>query len=218
MATILRLPPDQGGLSFGPFDGIVQLGSDPRRTQIQLDARHGIYPLHATLALSPNGPHQFAPAELDAKCFVAQQGSAQVWPVQGVVQVNTGDSLILGTPGGPRFLLVEAGASVHPNPVAAAGAGAGAMAVLNRLTQRPSHRRSGNLGQDIANEFLRRGQMQLFRNGPFREVAYLLRRYRTGALFSPVTIVGGLITLFGMLGAGAMSCFGGLVGLWAQFS
>ncbi len=215
MATLLQLPPAQGGLAFGPFEGIVQLGSDPRRSQIQLDSRHGIYPLHATLALSPNGVHRFAPAEADAKCFVVRAGSPQVWPVTAVVEVKAGDSLILGTPAGPRFLLVE-----QPEASAREGSGfqlGGVLSVLDRLFQpryRSYHDRS--LGQGIVDEFIRRGQAQLFRQGPLREVAYLYRRARTGVLFSPYTIVGTLIALFGVLSTGVVSCFGGLVALWAR--
>ncbi|MCA9566874.1 MAG: hypothetical protein KC656_03490 [Myxococcales bacterium] len=222
MATVLQLPPEQGGLVFGPFEGIVQLGSDPRRSQIQLDSRHGIYPLHATLALTASGPHQFAPAELGAKCFLAQAGSQQVWPVNGAVQVKPGDSIILGTPGGPRFTLVEQAISVR-GPVAGAGAamaagaaGGGLLAVLDGIFQPRHRRRNQGLGQGIADEVARRAQAELFRQGPLRELSYMYRRARMGALFSPYAIVGGMITLFSMIGAGSVTCFGGLLALWSR--
>lgn len=216
MATTLQLPPEQGGHMFGPFEGIVQLGTDVRRTQIQLDPRHGIYPVHATLALTAHGPHQFAPAQLEAKCFVAQKGSPQVWPVTSPVQINAGDSLILGTPGGPRFLVTETSMAVRA-PTATSGiAGAGLLSAVGAMLQPRPRRRSDNLGQGIADEVMRRGQAQMFRQGPMREVYYFYHRAKTGSLINPYTIVSALIAGFGVVAAGSVSCIGGLIGIWAK--
>jgi hypothetical protein len=216
MATLLQLPPEQGGFAFGPFEGIVQLGTDARRTQIQLDPRNGIYPVHATLALSGKGPHQFAPAQMEAKCFVAQAGNAAVWPVTGPVQVNPGDSLILGTPGGPRFVLVESVATVPTSTARSGIAGVGALSALSKMLEPRQRSGQRSLGQGIADEFMRRGQANLFRQGPLREVYYLWHRARTGSLINPYTIVSALIAGFGILSAGTVSCIGGLIGLWAR--
>lgn len=222
MATSLQLPPEQGGILFGPFEGIVQFGTDPRRAQIQLDSRHGIYPLHATLALTAGGTHQFAPAELGAKCFVAQAGSAQLWPVAGAVQVKAGDSLILGTPGGPRFLILgdqPSSSSGVVGPVAAstaAAAGGGMLAMLDQLFYPRRRSRSQGLGQGLADEVMRRGQAQLFRQGSVRELSYMYRRFRTGMLFSPYAIVSGIIAVAGVAGTALVSCFGGLAALLSQ--
>ena len=225
MATILQLPPEQGGLRFGPFQGIVQIGSDPRRCQITLDAGHGIYPLHATLAEAAGGIYHFAPVEMGAKVFVVQAGSPQMWPVQGAVQVKSGDSIIVGTPAGPRFTILGGPPGAFASgPVASAGtgaaAGAGMMGALGALfAPRPQvHRRDQTFGQGIADEFARRGQAKLLTQSPFRELYMLQRRFATGSLFNPVYIVGMLFTVFGMLTAGSLSCSGLAYSLWRQLT
>jgi len=225
-ATYLQLPPEQGGLRFGPFTGIVQIGSDSRRCQIVLDANMGVYPLHATLAEAPGGMYHFAPTELAAKCFVVQQGSPQMWPVNGAVQVSSGDSVIVGTPGGPRFLIqgggppgIAAGPAAPGMGATASGAGAGMMSALGGLFQAPSRgRRNQNLSQGIADEFARRGRSRLMTKSPFREIYSFWHRYKSGSLFNPVYIVGSLFTVFGMITAGTVSCSGLLFSLWQQFS
>ncbi|MCB9674116.1 MAG: hypothetical protein H6737_03315 [Alphaproteobacteria bacterium] len=222
-ATYLQLPPEQGALRFGPFAGIVHLGSDSRRCQIVLDASQGVYPVHATLAEAPGGLYHFAPTEMGAKCFVVQQGSPQMWPVNSAVQVKSGDSIIVGTPGGPRFQIVGGGPPGVgvSGPVATAGAaaaGGGIMGAIGGMMQPTVHsRRNQNLSQGIADEFARRGRARLMTQSPFRELYTFWHRWRTGALFNPVYIVGTLFTVFGMISAGTVSCSGLLYSLWKQF-
>lgn len=224
MATFLQLPPEQGGLRFGPFNGIVQIGSDPRRCQITLDAGQGIYPMHATLVEAGGGLYHFAPVEMGAKAFVVQQGSPQVWPVQAAVQVKSGDSIIVGTPAGPRFQVIGGPpgmASQGPGP-AMAGVGAGGMlgALGSMMSgpQRHPSRQQTSFGQGIADEFARRGRARMMTQSPFREIAMLQTRLRSGNLFNPVTIVGVLFTIAGMLSAGAFSCSGLAYSLWRQLT
>ncbi|MEZ4323331.1 MAG: hypothetical protein R3F61_38055 [Myxococcota bacterium] len=226
-ATFLQLPPEQGALRFGPFDGVVHLGSDNRRCQIVLDPSQGVYPVHATLAAAPGGLYHFAPTEMGAKCFVVQQGSPQMWPVNSAVQVKSGDSIIVGTPGGPRFqILGGAPPGIASGPVASAGmmaggaavAGGGMMSALGGMFQpAQTSRRNQSLGQGIADEFARRGRSRLLTQSPFREMYQFWHRWQTGSLLNPVYIVGSLFTVFGMISAGTVSCSGLLYSLWRQF-
>lgn len=226
MATFLQLPPEQGGLRFGPFTGIVQLGSDPRRCQITLDASHGIYPLHATLADAGHGVYHFAPVEHGAKAFVVQAGSPQVWPVQGAVQVKSGDSIIVGTPAGPRFQVIGGppGVAIQQTgggvSAGAAAAGGGLLGALGGMMQGNRHvsRRDQSFGQGIADEFARRGRSRLMTQGPFRDLARMQTRMRSGNLLNPVTIVGMLFTVGSMIAAGTFSCSGLAYSLWRQLT
>lgn len=215
MAIFLQLPAEMGGLRFGPFDGIVQLGSDARRCQIVLDSNQGIYPMHATLAPAGGGQFHFAPADLNAKCFVIQHGSPQVWPVQGAVEVKIGDALVVGTPAGPRFHLVDA---TGHRPARAAGGGMMA-SFQSAIGMQPTRRTNQpSLQQGLADEVQRRAQASMMRNSTFRELSYLHRRLKTGQLFSPVNIIGALITIGSMLLAGGVSCSGAIWALWQKYS
>lgn len=226
MPTYLQLPPEQGGLRFGPFEGIIQIGSDPRRCQITLDASQGVYPMHATLAAAAGGIYHFAPVEMGAKVFVVQQGSPQMWPVQGAVQVKSGDSIIVGTPAGPRFqILGGAPGIVATGPqagaaVAGAAAGGGMLAALGGMFGPPQHVRRGqqSFGQGIADEFARRGRSRLMTQSPFREIYMLNRRLQTGNLFNPVTVVSVLFTVGGVITAGTVSCTGLVYSVWRQLT
>lgn len=216
MALFLQLPPEMGGLRFGPFDGIVQLGSDARRCQVVLDSSQGVYPIHATLAAAGGGQFHFAPADLNAKCFVVQQGSPQVWPVQGAVEVKLGDAIVVGTPGGPRFLLMDATGHQPARPAGGLGMiGSFQQAIGMKPTRRVNQQ---SMQQGIADEMQRRAQASLMRNSTFRELSYLQRRLKTGQLFNPVTIVGTLITIGSMLLAGGVSCSGALFALWQKYT
>lgn len=221
--TYLQLAPEQGGIRFGPFQGMVNIGTDPRRCQIRLDAVHGIYPLHATLVFAAGGTYHFAPAELEAKCFVVQQGSPQVWPVQGAVELSTGDTVVLGTPGGPRFLIMGEPAGTAPGGqgpaggIEAGGAGQGWMATLGGMFgAQHTSRRNQNMSQGISQEIGRRFRSRLLTQSPFREMYQISTRMRTGTLFNPVYIGGAIFTVIGMLGAGTVSCSGLGYSLWRQ--
>ena len=52
--TFLQLPPELGGLRFGPFDQWIQIGSDPKRNQIVLDPAHGVFPSHCAIGCLPD--------------------------------------------------------------------------------------------------------------------------------------------------------------------
>lgn len=202
-----------GGLTFGPFNGIVQLGSDARRCQIVLDSSQGVFPVHATLAPAGGGAFHFSPADMQAKCFVIQTGSPQVWPVNAAVQVNLGDALVVGTPAGPRFHLVDASSHVAPR-----AAGGGLLDSLGAMVGAPKRRNQPSLADGLSNEVQRRAQASLMRNSTFRELTYLHRRFKTGQLFSPVNIIGALVTLGGMVFAGGLSCSGLLLAAWHRFT
>lgn len=213
MAVFLQLPPEMGGLRFGPFDGMVHLGTDARRCQIVLDSNQGIFPIHATLAPAGGGFH-FAPADLQAKCFVIQAGSPQLWPVQGAVEVSLGDAIVVGTPAGPRFQVLDA----TGHQVARPGGGGGIQGMMNTVMGRPQRSNQAGLGQGLADEVARRAQASMMRNSTFRELSYLQRRLKTGQLFSPVTIIGALMTVGSILLAGGVSCSGALYTLWTKYT
>jgi hypothetical protein len=199
----------------------VHIGSDARRCQVVLDSNQGVYPLHATLAPAPGGIYHFAPTELAAKCFVVQAGNPQLWPVSGAVQVNLGDTLVIGHPGGPR-LTVQTGAPASAGNRASAGGGSGAgvVATLGSLFSGTGSyyqgRRNQNLGQGIADEFARRGRSRMMTMSPFREIYQFSHSIRSGRFFNPVYIVGTIMSLVGLLGAGAVSCTGLAWSLWQE--
>ncbi len=222
-ATYLQLPPEQGGLTLGPFNGVVHIGSDTRRCQVVLDSNQGVYPLHATLAPAPGGIYHFAPSEMAAKCFVVQAGNPQMWPVSAAVQVNPGDALIIGNPGGPRLTIQTTGpaASAGGNRVSTGGgSGAGVMSTLGSMFSGTGsyyqNRRNQSMSQGIADEFARRGRSRLMTMSPFREIYQMSHSIRSGRFFNPVYIVGSIMTLVGVLGAGTVSCTGLLWSLWRE--
>ena len=92
------------------------------------------------------------------------------------------------------------------------------MESLGAMIGTPQRRNQPSMSQGIADEVQRRAQASLMRNSTFRELSYLQRRFKTGQLFSPVTIVGVLITLGGILVTGGVSCTGALVTLWHKFT
>src|SRR5688572_60561 len=110
----LQLPAELGGLRFGPFPGTVTIGSDGKRSQLVLDPSLGVFPVHAVVTQVPDGSFTVAPAGRECKLFLAPTGQAHVWPITGPVQARAGDTLIVGTPSGPRFQLMP------DTPIAAA--------------------------------------------------------------------------------------------------
>lgn len=199
--TFLQLPPDLGGLRYGPFRDAVVFGSDGQRCQMVLDPGHGIYPVHATL--SPQGPHYtLQPAGPDCKIFLIPPGQAQVWPVTSPVQAQVGATVILGTPSGPRFQIQRGTPAFRT-----AFQGQGDAAVLGGLDH--ALHRVGVSGSGIGEELGRRAKASLLaQSGPARDVYRLWTRARTGQLTNPVVLVGAGIAMLGALSTGAISCSG----------
>jgi hypothetical protein len=190
--TYLDLPPNMGGTQFGPFQGTIQIGSDPQQCQIVLNQQMGIAPVHVTIADQGDGNYMVAPAQRGFGLFLARGGGAGVQPIGGATQATTGDAIILGNPGGPRFTLryvQGAGAGV---PHGAAGARGG-----------------GSMGDRVAREIWRQESARLMmRNRWFRDLSQMWYRYRTGAMTNPRILVGLISSIVVMFMAGVASCGG----------
>jgi hypothetical protein len=208
--TFLQLPPELGGLRFGPFKGQVVFGSDAKRSQIVLDPGHGVYPVHASMGLLDDGSYALSPATKECKLFVVPQGQPHVWPVTGPVQARAGDTIILGTPSGPRFQIQQEG--VHQMSVdqvidetRAAGGEQGVVHGVNRLMSNVFKPQANTILGEIA----RRAQAQMLaKPGPARTAYFLWTRFRSGQLFTPYYLVGMAVGLVGLMGTGAVSCSG----------
>lgn len=190
-STYLDLPPNMGGTQFGPFQGVIQIGSDPQQCQIVLNQQMGIAPVHVTVADQGNGQYMVAPAQRGFGLFLARGGGQNVQPIGGATQAAPGDAIILGNPGGPRFTLRREEGPGKGAPVAGQG------------RSRPG------MGEQIMNEAWRQGTARLMmRNRWFREIYQTWYRYRTGALSNPRVIVGLVSSIVVMLLAGVASCGG----------
>jgi hypothetical protein len=218
--TFLQLPPELGGLRFGPFEQWVQIGSDPKRCQIVLDPAHGVFPMHCTIGLMPDGRYSVSPNAAECKVFLMPQGQAQVWPITSPVQASSGDMVIFGTPSGPRFQILQQGpAGAAPSAreiVAAARQTGGERGFVQGVTDsidaifRPS-RKGG-----IQGEIQRRAQARMIAgSGPMRNLYVFWTRFRSGSFNNPYYIVAAISAVIGLIGTGSVSCTGILVAVWS---
>jgi len=218
--TFMQLPPELGGLRFGPFDQWIQVGSDPKRNQIVLDPAHGIFPSHCTIGLMPDRRYSVTPGSPECKVFLMPQGQSQVWPVTGPVQAGSGDMVIFGTPSGPRFQILQQGpAGAAPSAqqiVASARQTGGEKGFVEGVTNlfdamfRPSTKGG------IQGEVQRRAQAQMLAGaGPMRNVYVFWSRFRTGSFNNPYYVVAAISAIIGLIGTGSVSCTGILVAVWS---
>lgn len=210
--TYLQLPPEMGGLRFGPFPGPVNFGSDAKRCQIVLDPSHGVFPVHATLASI--GPQKFSVRAVTAegKVFLIPYGQSHVWPVSGAVEAKVGDFVVLGTPHGPRFQIqdgVPTGAAPSAGQIVqnarATGGEAGFLQGMSQMYGQIVAPSAQGIGQEARR---RADAVAIASGGPFRAMYQLWHRFRTGVLSNPVAIVGILIGILGIIGTGSVSCTG----------
>ncbi|MEQ1567860.1 MAG: hypothetical protein ABMA64_19630 [Myxococcota bacterium] len=205
----LQLPPELGGVKYGPFPGSVTIGSDPKRSQLCVDPSHGVYPVHVTLAHMPDGTITVAPARLDCKVFLVPAGQPHVWPATGPVQARPGDVVIVGTPAGPRFQMSTDAPIRAPTARGVAtnvqqgehGFVQGMTDVIDGLVK-PA-------GSGIAGEIHRQTVARaLARPGPVRSAYVVYTKLRSGQLFTPYVMVGLVFALVGLIGTGSVSCTG----------
>jgi hypothetical protein len=220
MATrnlFLQLPPELGGVRFGPFPGNVTIGSDPKRSQIVLDPSMGIFPSHALLGRLGDGSLSLSPGAKEAKVFLMPNGQPHVWPITSAVQVNLGDQIIVGTPTGPRFQLLG------DQPMAAAPSAAQIVSTAQRggekgFVQSMSAAVDGIFrptGGGISGEVQRQLTSRALARNPWIRDGYTFwTRFRSGSLFSPYMVVGLMFAVISMLGAGTFSCSGAMWVLW----
>ncbi len=207
--TYLQLPPELGGIKFGPFPGAVSLGSDAKRCQVVLDPSHGVYPVHVSLAPTGIGTYSVTPATRDGKVFLVPYGQVHVWPVIGPVQARVGDLLVVGTPHGPRFQILDEAPLAAPPAgelVRSAASGeAGFVQGVNRAVDGILRPATGS----VANEVKRRaGSAAIAAGGPLRDVYVAWSRIRTGFFANPYWIVAVLFAIIGVVGTGSVSCTG----------
>lgn len=207
--TFLQLPPELGGLKFGPFPGAVTLGSDAKRCQVVLDPSHGVYPVHVSLVPMGGGSFTIAPSTRDGKVFLVPYGQVHVWPVIGPVQARVGDLLVVGTPHGPRFQILDEAPLAAP-PAAelvrsAASGEAGFVRGVNSAVE--GILRPATTG--VAGEVKRRaGAAAIAAGGPLRDLYVAWSRLRTGFFANPYWIVVVLFAIVGVIGTGSVSCTG----------
>lgn len=206
----LQLPPEQGGVRFGPFTNHVNVGSDAKRCQLVLDGRHGIFPTHAMASQVSPGVLSVQAAGPQCQLFVVPYGQTHPWPVKAPVQVKNGDTLIFGTPQGPQFtVMVDDSALKSTQDLVKEGKSKGgeagfmhaASAFTDKIFGAPE-------SSGIKGEVHRRAQSELLRKSPFREIYGLWMRIKHGSLTSPRTVVAILFALFSLVLTGGMTCSG----------
>lgn len=217
--TFMQLPPELGGLRFGPFEQWIQIGSDPKRNQIVLDPAHGIFPMHCTVGLLPDGRYSVTPASAECKVFLMPNGQSQVWPVTSAVQASHGDMVIFGTPSGPRFQILQQGPrGAAPTAREAVGAvkQTGERGFVDSVSSMMDAMFRPSTQGGIQGEVQRRAQAQMLAGaGPMRNVYVFWTRFRSGTFSSPYYIVAVLSALVGLIGTGSVSCTGILVAVWS---
>jgi hypothetical protein len=193
--TWLQLPPEMGGTRFGPFrGGIVQIGTDNAQCQIVLQANTGIAPVHVTVAVQGPGSYLVQPIQRGFGLFLVRAGGGMS-PVAAAVQASAGDTLVVGTPAGPRFTLSyeeTATQATAPRGQKARGGASGF---------------AGKMGQEMMRQQKARW---LMRNPLYREYYRLSHRYRSGALTNPRVLAGLLLGGAGALFALGTACLGGV--------
>lgn len=195
--TWLQLPVQMGGTRFGPFQsGLVQIGTDRGQCQIVLAPQMGIAPVHVTVALQGPGAYVVQPVQRGFGLFLQKSGG-NLFPIAAAVQAAAGDTLILGSPAGPRFTLQyeetpRAVGGGRPARGAAAG-GAGGIA--------------GAVGRELMRQQRARWMM---RNPLYREITNLQYRMRSGALTNPRVLVGLIVGGIGLVLTLGATCLGAL--------
>lgn len=191
--TYLVLPPEMGGTQFGPFTGLVQIGSDAGRCQIVLNPGLGVAPVHVTIAEQADGTYAVSPAQRGIGLFVARGGGMSVQPVPAAFVANPGDAIVLGQPGGPRF-------QIRRDESKRGIAGAVAPASARGRPQR-------SMGDAVGREMMRMGTAKLMTKNPvLRELHTTWYRYRTGALTNPRVLAGLIASGVALLLAGGAGC------------
>lgn len=192
--TYLELAPEFGGTRFGPFKGMeIRLGSDPGSNDIVLPENLGVLPNHVKLLAQGDGSFIVAPIERTAGVFTYRVGSSakQVSSpvaIQGGSDTYSADSFALVTPEGPRFyvLLVQTQAQ-----------GKTKQSDFDRAKKRLS-------GGSLLNEIKRQGLVTFLTTRGGAEIQRWGTFIKTGAIFRPRFLIGGIAILAGWLFAGGL--------------
>lgn len=200
--TFLQLAAEFGGTKFGPFTSAeVRLGSDPGNSDITLPETLGVAGQHMKLLRQQDNSFIIAPVDRTAPVFFFRAGQARSKQVTSPLAVQSGDSFALVTPEGPRFVIVV---ETDPRAVKAAAeeaSGPGFGAFAGKMT--PS---AGKMSRGLAAEIKRRGVAAVFTTRLGNLWMRTWTMVKSGAIFSPIYIVSGMMILSGWLFAGGSSC------------
>lgn len=201
--TLLTLAPEFGGQRFGPFQGVITLGSDPSRCQVVLHPSTGVQPVHALLT-DMGSTWQLQPAAVGCAVFL-RKPNGRVGAVTTGVSLSPGDSVVLGGPTGPALMV---------NRMAGAAPGArpgGAPGVAGRIPG--SQHLNSNA---FAREARRQVESSLVTTPIGREVYRYWTRFRSGAMLRPRYIIGAVIGIVVVMGGGCLTCLSS-VAVWLGF-
>ena len=217
--TFLTLAPEHGGIKFGPFmGGAIQFGSDRGLCQIALDPSTGAAPCHAVLTDQGNGSYVLAPVQRNYQVFALHKSTGRLSPIMNPTPMGPGDSIVIGSPQGPRFTIERTGAG-HGQAYAAAGRppgfppGAGPRGGFGGGL--PNHR-GQPLGTALGKEAKRQAEVYFLTQIPGYRVAYQWwYRAKTGSLMHPRNIITLIVTLLGFIFVSGAACLSGLAALFA---
>ncbi len=191
--TFLQVAQAQGGHRFGPFTGIVQIGSHPQQCQVLLQ---GLMPVHCQVMDNGNGTWTVTPTDRNGQVFLIQAGDQQLWPVQAPVIASPGDTLVLGSQQGARLtVLNEQQVQASAPPPSTAQKATGFAGSMQKELSRQAHARL------------------MHRNRWYRDFYNYSYRLRSGSLTNPrvlVPLIGGVL---GAIGTGFVACAGGVLAL-----
>ncbi|MCA9495126.1 MAG: hypothetical protein KC621_34595, partial [Myxococcales bacterium] len=199
--TFLQLAPEFGGTKFGPFDHVeVRLGSDPSNSDITLPPTLGVADQHVKLIKQQDGSFIVAPVDRTAAVFHFRAGSGRPKQVLAPTAVSNGDSFALVTPEGPRFFIL-----LEKDPRAAARSAEEAEGP-GWKPKMPGNMGNNRFARGIWREIKRRGFAAVFTTRLGNMAMRLNMMVRSGAIFSPIYMVGGILMISGWLFAGGTSC------------
>jgi len=195
--TFLQLSQEFGGTRFGPFEQVeIRLGSDPEQSDITLPAELGVAPQHVKVLKQQDETFILAPVDRTAALFFFRSTGGKAKQVTAPLACKAGDSFALVTAEGPRFFLQS-----EKNPKAIAAAAAESEGPGWGGINKPNIKTEG-----IVNEIKRRGFAAVFTTRLGNMWMNAWRMIKTGQIFSPVYIVGGMLMLFGWLGVFGSGC------------
>jgi hypothetical protein len=196
--TFLQLAPEFGGTKFGPFDQVeIRLGSDPGNSDITLPEALGVAPQHLKLLKQQDDSYILAPVERTAAVYHFRAGSPRPKQVLAPTAIASGDGFALVTPEGPRFAVL-----VEKNAAQIAKSVAESQGPKFPLNFNPNNRWTRGLW----NEVKRRGFAAVFTTRLGNLFMRMSMMVRSGAIFSPVYVVSGILLMSGWLFTGGSSC------------